>query len=247
MERKLYELKGTVSGEAPGTIEGHGAVTGNMDRGGDIIEPGAFKNLDSFVKDGCLLVGHERGSMGVGTIDMAREDGTGLFFKATFHSDDSAQMCRQRVMDRMTRNKSVGLSIGYSAKDYTDGRENDRYVRRIKALEVYEISIVTVPMNPEATVTGAKSFDGRCEEAFAALKSVAGELGNIRELRLKDGRNWPSEFNRSRIEAFAAETDELHKQLTELLSEPPAMATPEQVAETRRKMASLRLQLAGAR
>lgn len=228
----------------PGMMEGHGAVTGNLDRGGDIIEPGAFKNLESLVRDGSLLVGHDWEGMGVGTIDEAREDSEGLFFKSTFHEDEHSQMIRNRVMERMKRGKNVGLSIGYSAKEYTDGKEDERYVRRIKALEVYEISIVTVPMNPMANATSAKSFEDQYDESLAALKSFLTRAKGLKDLRESEGRKL-SELNQSRIEALAAEMDDLHSQLKDLLSVPPQTAAIDEVLALESRYLEMEARFAG--
>lgn len=235
MEKKTFEFKGSV-GDA-GTIEGYGAVTGNIDSYNDVIVPGAFKNLSEFVDKGSLLVGHDWGSFGVGTIDSAQEQPNGLFFKATFHSDDAAQVVRNRVTERMSRGKFVGLSIGYQTLESETGQKDGENVRYIKALNVFEISLVTVPANPQAGVTSAKSFEDRTDGAFAALDEILAEFGRIKTLRLKDGRNFPSDYNRSRIEAFAAKCAELQDHFADLLKKEPEMATPEQIHEVHTAMA----------
>jgi phage head maturation protease len=53
-----------------------------------------------------------------------------------------------------------GLSIGYdSVKDKVENG-----VRRLSELKLWEISLVTFPMNPVAQVTGVKNFEDIGEE-----------------------------------------------------------------------------------
>lgn len=243
MEKKLLELKATLGDGMPGTIEGLGAATGNIDRGQDVIEPGAYANLSDFVRDGHLLVGHEWGEMGVATIDEAREVPEGLMFKGTWHTDDEAQKHRLRVKERLDRQKSVGLSIGYQTLEWKDAEQDGRYLRHLLKIEVYEISIVPVPMNPMAGVTGAKSFEDHYESALAAVKSVLTRAKSIHELRQSEGRKL-SELNRTRIEALAAEMDGLHSQLKGLLSAPPSEVGEEEIAQIQKAMAANMIALA---
>jgi HK97 family phage prohead protease len=244
METKAFEFKGTLTDS--GVLEGLGAYTGNIDRGGDVIVKGAYKSLDRFVSDGAILVGHEWGSLPVAMVDDAKEVSEGLWFKATFHKDEMAQRARNIVKDRMEAGKSVGLSIGYSTMDAEMGQQDGKDVRFLKAIEVHEVSIVTVPMNPLARATGAKSFEDEYESALAAVKSVLNRAEHLKRLRESDGRKL-SETNTQRIDALAAETKTLVSQIEALLAVSPAKATEEEVSEIRRKMCSLRLQLAGVR
>jgi hypothetical protein len=74
--------------------------------------------------------------------------------KADFHTTQDAQAARTVVKERLARGKSVKLSIGYEVL-------LDEYVpegRLLKDIKLYEWSIVTVPANPQAAVTGAKGL-----------------------------------------------------------------------------------------
>lgn len=52
----------------------------------------------------------------------------------------------------------MGLSIGYMTIKAEPDREN-RNVRRLKELKLFEYSVVTFPMNTEAALTGVKSYN----------------------------------------------------------------------------------------
>lgn len=155
-ERKYItgEVKQLGEGEAPGQIEGYAAVFGNVDRAGERILPGAFTNLDDFVKSGTLAVGHDWGGIGVATIDSATQDDHGLRIIATWLPTADAQEVRKACTERLRRGKKIGMSIGYEVKSdqFVDG------VRELKSIELYEVSLVMVPANPEAAVLSAKAL-----------------------------------------------------------------------------------------
>lgn len=136
----------------PGVIAGYAARYGNLDRDGEIIDPGAFAgSLDSFVERGFLSLAH-RWDSGIGTIRRAREDNAGLWIEAEFHSDEESQRVRHRVVERLARGKKVGLSVGFRV--LRSRRVGG--VPHIVAGELVEVAIVTVPANPLAEVAQAK-------------------------------------------------------------------------------------------
>ena len=83
-----------------------------------------------------------------------------------------------------------GLSIGYRTQDYEIDRTTG--VRRLKKVDLWEISLVTFPMLPEAQISSVKSFDPRALEAdlrrdanlssAAAVKAIA-----VIKQHLRDG------------------------------------------------------------
>jgi HK97 family phage prohead protease len=244
MERKTFDFKGTL--DDAGILEGYGAVYGNIDSYKDVIKEQSCKNVQEFIRDGSILVGHEWGDIGIATIEDAKEDSNGLFFRAKFHSDDVAQRYRLRAQERLDRGKSLGLSIGYMTMESEQGKQDNTDVRFITAWACKEISLVPVPANDRAGATGVKSFEDKTDGAFAALDDLSEEWGRIRLLRVKDGRNWPSDLNRSRIEAFAAKCKELLSTFDELLLTPDLNTVSESdLASVHLAFMRDRLQMAG--
>jgi HK97 family phage prohead protease len=240
MDRKIFQLKDAkMSDDHHGTLEGYGAVYGNVDLGGDVLERDSCANVEEFVKNGTILVGHAWGALGVATIDDAKQDAIGLWFRANYHSDADSQKARTVAKERLERNKFVGLSIGYATIDATYGEESGRHVRRISKWNAYEISQVTTPMNPLAGATGAKSFDDQYGAALAAVKELVDRAKGIQALRQKDGRDL-SALNRSRIEALAAETEGLLPLIKDLLSRPDEPADEAALADVRLWLAKQR-------
>lgn len=147
-----FKLLGTEAGA--GTFEGIAAVFTNVDRQNDVIVPGAFTaTLADFASRGFLANGHNWAEP-IGTIDEARETSEGLYVRGEFHSTPAAQLCRTVIRERLARGKQVAMSVGFETRMADLDTKGVRY---IKDLELYEVSIVTVPANPLARVASVKS------------------------------------------------------------------------------------------
>jgi HK97 family phage major capsid protein/HK97 family phage prohead protease len=139
-----------------GVLEGYASVLGGPDRVGDIILPGAYRNLDALTQEGFGAVGHDWSELPVATIEEAKEDAKGLFVRMRFHTTPAAQQAQTVVQERLQRGKKVGLSIGYRVLA-SEPSPDPQARRRIRALEVREVSIVTMPAHPEAQVLAVKN------------------------------------------------------------------------------------------
>lgn len=150
---KTVLLKGASIDDA-GRISGYGAVYGNVDDGGDEILPGAMaKALPGFLKSGFISWNHDWG-VPIAMPVAAHEDSKGLWIEAEFHSTDAGQNARTIARERLAAGLTMGLSIGYG--DVTSKRLSDR--RQLSSIDrLYEVGIVPVPMNREATATSVKS------------------------------------------------------------------------------------------
>lgn len=156
MDRREFPCEFKAFGETSGAgaFEGVASVFGNVDRQGDIIVKGAFRNLDAFVRDGFIASAHDW-SEPIGIIDKAFETSEGLVVSGRFHSTKRAQETRAIVNERLADGKSVAMSIGFQIndQDFKDG------IRTLSDVELFEVSIVTVPANPLARMTAVKSID----------------------------------------------------------------------------------------
>lgn len=216
MDKKFLTLELKASSD-DGVLEGYGAVTGNVDSYGDIIEKGAFANLDEFVAKGGILIGHDWGDLPVAMIESASEDDFGLRFKAKFHGDAESQRARQVVRERLEAGKFVGLSIGYRTQDARWETVDGKDVRILTKIDVFEISIVLSPANPLAGATGAKAtMEEDCDAALAAVDRAAKRMADIKALRAKDGRAL-SEANLGRVRDLRGKAAELVAALDSLV------------------------------
>lgn len=145
--------------EDTGSVELYAAKFHNIDRANEVIQPGAFRDLDAFCKSGFLAVNHDWTAFGgVGTIEDAKQDDVGLLVRAKFYGTPAAQAVRAVVVDRHARGKAVPSSIGYSVLDDEQIKIDGKSVRSLKSIGLYEASLVNVPCNPSAGVVGAKSL-----------------------------------------------------------------------------------------
>lgn len=146
MERLFLETKILV--DEAGAIEGLAWPFGTPDRVGDVIEKGAFAGARLPMP---MLFGHDPNDP-VGVWTGATEGSDGLRLKGNLLVDEVA---RAREVRALVRSGAVGgLSIGFVTRKAEPRKGGGR---TIKALELVECSLVSIPMHPGARVTSAKS------------------------------------------------------------------------------------------
>ena len=146
-----------------GVFEGYASLFGKADLGNDIVLPGAFRDTlaDRAPSDVKMLFQHDP-AQPVGVWLKLIEDARGLFVRgrlmtATPKGREVLALLREGAVD--------GLSIGFRMLKGT----RDRFgVRRLEKIELWEISIVTFPMQPGARVTSIKS--GPLDGAKATMR-----------------------------------------------------------------------------
>lgn len=158
-----FELK--TLDEQAGTFEGYAAVFGNVDLGGDVLEPGALTKTVSERPQVPILWQHDpHEPIGVGTLAV---DGHGLKVNGKL----TLGVRRAEEARALMRDGALGgLSIGYQTvkKAYRDG------VRLLKEIAVREFSPVTFPMNELATFHGVKGLiDGLRDGAYTKAQIAA--------------------------------------------------------------------------
>jgi HK97 family phage prohead protease len=185
----FLEAKMVDGTDGSGELEGYGNIVGNIDRASEIVEPGAYKGLESLVKNGAGLIGHEWDDLPIATLEECREDAKGLYFRWAFHSTSKAQEARTIISERMARKKSVALSIGYRVLEDEYKTVDGQLVRVLKSIEVYEISYVNVPANAEALATGVKGIgiplDDQVKAVLESFGDLTRRLAGLKELREK--------------------------------------------------------------
>jgi HK97 family phage prohead protease len=146
MEKLFFETKIAVTDT--GEITGIAWPFGCPDRVGDIIEPGSFKAVSLPVP---MLFGHDLNDP-IGIWSTATEDAAGLQVKGNLLVGEVA---RAREVHALVKSGAVkGLSVGFVTKKSVSRKGGGR---TISALELMEISLVTIGMHPGARVTSAKS------------------------------------------------------------------------------------------
>jgi HK97 family phage prohead protease len=146
VSRSRIEVK---AGDEPGTFTGLASTFGNVDLGGDIVQPGAF--AASIRKSGGkvkLLLQHDTNRpIGLAAV---WESAAGLNVKgkltlATRDGQEAYALLREGVLDSM--------SIGYSTVKSSKGKGGTRL---LEVIDLHEISVVTFPANTSAVVESVK-------------------------------------------------------------------------------------------
>ena len=141
-----------------GQFEGHAAVFGNVDLGGDRIKRGAFKRtLEQTGGKWPILMGHMM-ARPVGFSTAGEEDAKGLkvYGEFTLGADDGRN-AYEFAKHAAKLKQPFGLSIGYGIP--TDGAKYNEStgVRDLLDIDVYEFSLASVPMNPRARIGQVKA------------------------------------------------------------------------------------------
>lgn len=127
------------------------ASTKDLDRGDEIVDPAAFIGTkDQFMKNPVVLFNHDIDKP-VGKITVFEIQEKGLFVEAEFVAGvPDAENVWKLIDSGVLRS----FSIGYRPKLIEFNTEDDTMT--IKDLELFEISVVTVPMNAEALFSVGK-------------------------------------------------------------------------------------------
>lgn len=145
-----------------GEFEGYGSVFGVEDSYGDVVVRGAFTaSLERWAAKGRLpaLLWQHNMSEPIGVYTEMREDETGLYVKGRLLID--ADPLAKRAHGHMKAGSLSGLSIGYMLDDYEYDKEKGIWI--LKAIDLWEISLVTFPANDEARISDVKSLLERGE------------------------------------------------------------------------------------
>jgi HK97 family phage prohead protease len=158
--------------DAEGRFAGYASVFGEVDDGGDIVMPGAFrKSLGLRGRHRVKMLFQHDPKEPVGTWDKVVEDGFGLWVEGRL----VGEVPRADALRRLIARGAVdGLSIGFrTVKSTRDPRTGHR---RLWEIDLWEISIVTFPMMDRAriapgTAGGRKArLDRSLEAAISVFK-----------------------------------------------------------------------------
>ena len=172
-EHKTLSFRTEEYDEESGIFSGYAAVYGNIDSGGDIIEPGAFtKTIAEGWERVKILALHNDCWLPIGRPLELREDSNGLFIKAKISDTAMGRDVKVLLKDGVLNE----LSIGYDPIVFDYDETGIRHLREVK---LWEVSVVTWAMNPEATVIGYKA----AETADRAVKLTEDAAAEVKEGR----------------------------------------------------------------
>ncbi|WP_439404746.1 HK97 family phage prohead protease [Bradyrhizobium sp. DASA03076] len=159
-----------------GTFSGYASVFGNIDSHGDIVAKGAFDDTLAEAKRTntlpALLWQHGmEGAMPVGRWTSMHEDDSGLHVEGKIATKTARGA---DVYELMKMGALNGMSIGYRATSWIMHGKNHPARRTLKAVKLFEVSIVSDPSNGLARVDAVKSHDegARLKRALAELAAA---------------------------------------------------------------------------
>lgn len=134
-------------------FEGYGSVFGNVDHGGDVVVRGAFKrSLSQHKASGTMpimLWMHQPDQVPGVWHDM-KEDDNGLKVVGELIDTQLGNDVHKLLQKKAVR----GLSIGYRPQTVDYDRDGNRL---LKDIDLFETSIVSMAMNPLASIESVKS------------------------------------------------------------------------------------------
>ena len=174
LEHKFCALGTEVTVTDGTVISGYASLFGKSDQGGDTVEKGAYGASLAKGRGVKMLWQHDP-TQPIGVWDEVREDATGLWVKGRLLTDvakgrEAASLIAAKAID--------GLSIGYRT---VKARKDDKGGRFLSELELWEVSLVTFPMLPDARV-GAKGDD----PAATAMREMAAAFEGARQMMARD-------------------------------------------------------------
>lgn len=155
---KSFEMKAADNGKIAGYFSTYEKTP---DSYGDIITPGAFtKTLEKRKATGHpfpLCFNHDFDKV-IGTVDLVEERENGPYIEASFLDTQLAQDVRKYVQSGAVYQFSFAYDV-LKAREPNDEEKANGVTNVLEELEVFEISVVTVPANQNAVVTDVKSVE----------------------------------------------------------------------------------------
>jgi HK97 family phage prohead protease len=164
MERLEFKFAPEALDAKTGHFAGYGAIFGNVDSHGDVIEPGAFADsLREWADRGSLpAMKMMHGSVAnpftgsdlpVGKWQSMREDGKGLYVEGKLSGMETD---RGRFHYALMEDGALsGLSIGFKPRKHVRGTGNIK--RRLQTVGLAEVSLVPEGSNDLARITDLKA------------------------------------------------------------------------------------------
>lgn len=161
-----------VEGEAAaGRIEAYASVFDTVDSYGDVVRRGAFADtLKEWADSGKtipLLYGHNFSDpfMNIGGVVEASEDERGLKITADLDMDNPAAV---QVFNLILNGRLSEMSFAFNYRDAGPATVNGEEIFEVRAVELFEVSVVPIGANRETEILSAKS----ARELLTAVKQA---------------------------------------------------------------------------
>lgn len=184
---KDFTVTYKADGDFNGKICGYFSTwTKTPDAYGDIVKQGAFQNSFKRIADDNITVpflfSHQIDNLDayLGKVTLLKEDEHGAYFEAELDDSPQAQKVRNLFLDgRLNK-----FSFAYTVIDEGPVTlENNIKANELRELDLYEVSAVLIPANPDVSVTEVKAGkrnslkdETTIKEAIKLLQELLGEL-----------------------------------------------------------------------
>lgn len=149
-----------------GRFAGYASVFDVVDNQRDVVRAGAFRETLRDRTSPVQLLWQHAWEHPIGVIEQLFEDGRGLFVQGRL----LMEVEKAREAHALLKAGAIrGLSIGYQARQAQ--RDPETGVRALLSVELWEISLVTLPANAQANVTVVKQ--GEPDTMHALMHAVA--------------------------------------------------------------------------
>lgn len=158
LETKVVQINVDDVDMAEGIVEGFASMFGNIDQGDDVMHYGAFtKTLQERGDRVKFLWAHDTTQV-LGRILRLEQRADGLFFRAKISKTDIGRRVLQWLIDGAIEGVSIGFEIVKGGMETERDEKTGRVIRHIREVKLYEISLVTFPMNESAQVRAVKAL-----------------------------------------------------------------------------------------
>lgn len=235
MKYKTIEMKADDLGGISGYFSTYDKTP---DSYGDIIEPGAFtdtiKAREETGHPFPLCFNHDYSAV-IGAVDSVKDEEKGPFIEAHFLDTQQAQDVRKMLQSGAIYQFSFAYDV-LGARRPTAEEEKAGVMNVLTKLEVFEISVVTVPANQNAVATEVKSVEAETKAGRRNRKSDEEIIKNCIEA-LKSLLDDSGEDNTEETEAS---TEEAEPKANTAVEEPTADSNSKRVEAILEKIKSIK-------
>lgn len=218
------------NGEKCLEIQGWASTFGNVDYGNDVCVKGCF--IDSLKERDPKFLWQHQWSEPIG-VSEGKEQDKGLWLKAYLPLSDT--MVSGRVAPQVKVGSVDSMSIGYTiVESHYDSKTDVLYLDK---LDLWEVSLVTFPMNPQAKVEAVKQIRNEYIKRKSVDAVISKKSFEIADIEYK----WDNEKSAKRLEDLKEDQDEMIK------SVPIFDVIDEKVFVIPRAMFALKAQILGAK
>lgn len=178
---KSFEMKANEVGKVAGFFSTYDK---EPDSYGDIIEPGAFtETIEKRKATGHpfpLCFNHDFSAV-IGAVDSIEEKDIGPYAEASFLDTTQAQDVRKMLQSGAIYQFSFAYDV-LERRDPTEEEKAAGIMNVLQKVELFEVSIVTVPANQHAVVTEVKSVEPETKQGKRNSRKDADKINQIIEL-----------------------------------------------------------------